>query len=355
MTDRNNLIRALTLARPALATTSYILAMTHFRFQGGQVEAYNEISAIRVAMDTELECCLPGDLLIKALNSFAGTDVSIVPHPKEAAVVLTSGRSNIKVPHLPVSDFPLIWPTMKGASVVELDNDMLTGIERCLAGAGNNPTHPAQMGVTLDVTPGGLAILYSTDNHTISSYATTSKIKLPADSPVILPGFFCEQVLAFAKAYKDEELDLHVGQGILMLQVGKVANVLSRIPVDLQPLDFPARIAKHKPKSKEMAAIPAGWDDAFSRAMLVLDKEPDKVTTVSWSRGQLTTISRSAMGEVTDTLEYTGPQPNQSIDLDPALIIRGSKHVSHLAFGPDTMLLMDSSGKFQHLIAYCGA
>ena len=69
--DRAKFLAALNLARAALASQPYIPAFTHFRFDEDGVTAYNDIVGILVNFDTGLDCCLPGDLLLKSLSSMA--------------------------------------------------------------------------------------------------------------------------------------------------------------------------------------------------------------------------------------------------------------------------------------------
>lgn len=354
-TNRQSLLKALNLTRPALASQAYIPAYTHFLVKDGWISTFNDISAIAVAQDIELERCLPGDLLIKTLGSFTANDVVIAEHPTESAVVLSSGRSKIKVPTLSVADFPLSWPKPARDRLV-ITSQILKGIELCLPGVGTNPTHPAQMGVTLDQ-PGNALALYSTDNYTISRYLTNNKVKLPGDAPVILPTFFCQQALALAKAFPDEELFISVLDGSLLLQVGKVAKLMTRMLVELQPLDFNGVLAKNiKKAAGKRAELPDGFDTALSRCLLILGAELDKVATLSLNKktDQLLIKATTAVGEIEDLLDFDGDVPEAPVSIDPALVQRGGAACSHLTLGERALVLSNSDQSFIHLIAYCG-
>ena len=163
-----------------LATQAYIPALTHIQFDGEYATTYNDISAISVRAKVDVEACLPGDLLIRALNSFGAENIAFQQGPKDDSLVISSGRSKLKLPVLPLSAFPYEAPDTKKASEIVLDHSILKGIERCLLSVGNDPTHPAQMGVTLDADDKGNAVLFSTDNFTISRYQTKSKIERQA-------------------------------------------------------------------------------------------------------------------------------------------------------------------------------
>lgn len=350
--DRTKLLFALNLAKPALASQPYIPAFTHFLFNEDGVTAYNDIAAIRITLDHDLDSCLPGDMLLKTVSSMAGQSVLLQPLDDAPAVLVSSGRSRIKVPKLPVEDFPIKWPSTKSAESITLDQSILNGIRSCLVGVGTNPTHPAQMGVTLDVL-GDKAVLYSTDNSTLSRFKTKTPIRLPGDSPVIMPTFFCEQVISLAKAFLDCEVTLFVLPGVLMARIGKAATIMTKTLVDLQPIDFAALIKKVTGSATDLSPIPAGWDDAMQRALLVLDGLPDKAAELSPRKGAIRLVARSERGEAEDTLDFDGEGPEEAIYIDPSLVLRGSKSASQLAFCSSAVMLVSGDGVYMHLIANC--
>jgi hypothetical protein len=352
--DRARFAKALALATPALSNKPYIPALVHFLVAGGKVTAYDDILAVQVAVaGTEgLSCCLLGELLTKAVGSYGAAEILVQPHATEAAVVLSSGRSKIKVPTLPAEDFPLTWPTTRGAVAIPLTAQILKGIEYCLPGAGVNPNHPAQMGVTLDEKEGA-AVLFSTDNTTISRYLTTEKSLLPASSPVIFPTAFCDRVLALAKAFPQETVTLYLSPGALVVEVGTSARVLSRQLADLVPLDFVAVTDKYTKglSGKALNTLPDGWEASLGRAALVTGGD-HSVVTVSEHRKALRILASSSFGEVDETLAFGGTLPPSPVKLDPALLTRGSKVCTKMSFAAQALVLVSEDGNYLHLVAY---
>lgn len=357
-TNREALVKIAVLVRPALSTQNYIPALTHIRFDGVYASAYNDVSGIMVKSPVDIQVCLPGELLIKTLNSFGAENISL-QEASDKAVVLSSGRSKIKMPTLEVSAFPLTLPETKKAAEVVLDASILKGIDRCLLSVGNDPTHPAQMGVTLDADDKGNALLFSTDNFSISRYQTKSKIELPGDSPVILPTFFCQQLVALSKAFPDEEVVLYLVPGALLVEFGRVGKLFNKTLVDLEPLDFPRIFDKHCKMAglkDRLATIPDSWEASFNRAMLVLGGEVDKVTRVTVAEESIKVHSSSSMGDSDDTMGYDGDHrlaPQEPFYLDPALVLRASKSCGLMTFNDKALALADSEAQFTHLIAYC--
>ena len=358
-TNREALVKITALVRPALATQAYIPALTHIQFAYGFASAYNDVSAIVVKASVDVEVCLPGELLIKALNSFGAESIVIQESAKDKAVVLSSGRSKLKIPSLPVDAFPLNFPDTSKANEIVLDASILKGIERCLMSVGNDPTHPAQMGVTLDADEKGNAILYSTDNFTISRYQAKSKIELPGDSPVILPTFFCQQLVTLAKAFPEEETVLVMVPGALIVEFGKVAKLFNKTLVDLEPLDFPRIFDKHckiAGLKDRLGKIPDNWDAAFNRALLVLSGEVDKITKITVGEESIKIHSTSTMGDSDDSMSHDIDHldaPQEPFYVDPSLVIRASKSCGLMAFNAKALALADAETQFIHLIAYC--
>lgn len=363
--NRETLLKLVTLLRPAVSTQDYIPALKHIRFAGKFASAYNDIAAIQILLpssDLDLGLCLPGDTLIKSLNSFNAEKV-LLQEGKDATLVITSGRSKLKIPTMPAKDFPLAIPEDK-APAVAITEDIMLGIQRCLLSVGNDPTHPATMGVTLDVAD-GKAVLFSTDNTTISRYLTKSKAELPGDAPVILPVFFCEQLVALAKAFPKAEVEVEMHAGALVAYFfdaddNEQAVLFQKTLVDLEPLDFPAILSKHLKLAgivDKLDPIPDAFDAAFSRALLVLGTEVDKSTKITPADGVLRLLSTSQIGEASDSITFDGNEDGaqEPFFVDPLLVTRACKVCTHLALFPRVLVMANEKATFLHLIAHCSA
>ena len=349
--NREALTKAAALVAPALSSQNFIPALSHIRFRNNTLTAYNDISALCVSCEHPLECLIPGDLLIKSLGALSGQQVKI-EEDEDGRLIMSSGRSKIKLPTLPVSDFPLQWPTSEAASL-QLHAEMIEGIARCLVSVGTNTKHPAQMGVTMD-TENGACVLFSTDNVSLSRYRTQRPLKLPADIPLIMPRFFCEQVVALSKAFLEQQAFLVMFTGALQVDFPDAATVFSKTPVDLEPVDFQRMFNRHcGPRAIEaLVDIPDSFDRAFERAALVLTSEQSKVTEVHCEGDSIRLLSRCPMGEADDTMPYDGPE-FQPFGVDPTLVLRVCKTCSSVSLAGDALVLTDGSDMtFTHMIAH---
>lgn len=358
---REDLLKAVQLVRPALSTQTFIPALSHMRLSDGVAEAYNDVTAISVELPEELgddlDFCVPGDLIIKVLNSFTTGEVVLKRKGKTQAISVTAGRSNLTVPTLPSSDFPLKWPTGKAEAEITLNASVLKGLERCLLSVGQDAAHPAQMGVTLATDEDGCAVLYSTDNFTVSRSTTSEKIKLPANAPIILPTFFCEQLLALAKSFPDEKATLLLFDGAVMAELGSRASVLTKLVADVDPLDFQTILDKHVGTTsvrKNHSELPKGLEAALNRALLVLGATQDKFTEMSIVKEELLMSSSSDLGVCEDALEVDADDCNKFI-VDPSMVLRAVKHCTHMTAKKNALVMSNSDASFVHMISHCSA
>lgn len=361
--NREHLLKLLGLLRPALATQDYIPAYRCVRFAGGYLTAFNDTTAILLAApaaDLDLGRCLPGDMLIRTLNSFNAESV-LIQEGKGNEVVVSSGRSRLTLQTIPAADFPLKVPEGGKFVKIEVDQAMLKGIGRCLVSVGNDPTRPATMGVTLESDEKGFAVLYSTDNATMSRFRAYTKLKLPGDAPVILPTIFCEQLISLSRLIgADGAVDLELRAGSIVARLfdakdNEVAVLFNKTIADLTPFDFDKILTVHLgAKDPDVGEIPAGLDAAFERALLVLSEESNKATAVEIDdEGRIKMHSKSSAAEASELIAWDFDRiTRDSFHLDPTLVLRGLKLCSHMTFINRVMVLTSDENAFTHVIAF---
>lgn len=359
--NRDAFLRIINLVSPALSSQDFVPILKNICFRKGKAIAFNDRAAIGVTLPagmSDLTVTIPGAMLKSAVASFNADSVAVQLGEGSEALI-TSGRSKIKLATMPAADFPFKMPD--SGTVIKFTEPMLKGMQACMPAIGNDPTRPATMGVTLDVED-GCATFYATDNATISRYKTKSKVKLPGDSPVILPTFFCEQLLSIGRAFPQGEWEIDLAPGVIVgvLFEGEdmVAFTLHREQVDPDPLDFPAVINRHC----KLAAlpdlldeVPSALDAAFGRAVLVQAQEPDKATKVTVTPAAIKLLSSGPVGEAQDSVPFdsVGDGPGEPFFVDPGLFLRGLKGSSHIAFFPKVVVLGNEDGSFAHLISHC--
>jgi DNA polymerase III sliding clamp (beta) subunit (PCNA family) len=349
--NREGFLKSINLVRPALSSQAFIPSLTHVAFNDGMVMAYNDITAIGVECSFDRNICLPGDFLIKLLGNLSADEV-VVQDVDKSSLQFSGGRSKLKIPYLPIDDFPFHLSSDDSTYTINITPDIITGIEKCLISVGSDPTHPAQMGVTLE--SGGT--LYSTNNFSISRYRTKEDIKLEGDVPVIFPTFFCHQLIAMARNFPDLAIDLELRNSSATAWFGDKAFIFTKVQVDVEPMDFERIIKKHCSDAaiKDFSdLIPDAFDSAFERALLVLSDEMDKSTKVSIGDGKLRLLSTCPRGEADDSMRFKGEsESGEDFYVDPTLVVRASKVCNKLAALKDVLILTNEDATFTHLIAH---
>jgi len=346
--NRVELLKKLVMAKPAVSAQSYIPILSHFLFTGDAVTAYNDINAITVLCDTGMQCCLPAELLIKTLSSIASEMVTLFKADNH--VLLSAGRSKIKLPMLPVEDFP--YTKKKSSKVLgsfNMTNTMLKGLKKCLIGVGNDTAHPAAMGVTLDpfYSP-TQAAFYSTDNVTLSRFVFNTDDE--QHDPIIIPTFFCNQLLSLAESDKNIHVEIYTGS--LLAIFGDGTLLFTKTLADLQPMDFPSVIGRYlSADGCKTFDIPDVFEQAIERALLIQAAESFKNTTATVANRKLLLESVSKFGEARDEMSYNGEDVNFRID--PSRVKRISQAVSKMALLPNVMLFTSDDESYIHLVAHC--
>lgn len=360
---RASLLRSANLVKPALAAAEYVPAYTHIRFANGRMLAHDDIMAIEIKRDgaDDVNRCIPGGLLIRALNSFSSESVGFGFDEKTHVLTVSSGRSKVKLPTLAAAEFPFDMPTSEG-DVITLTKELLTGIERCLPAAGNDAKKPDQMGVTLEPDSRGYASVYSTDSTTISRYATKSIIGQAGDPSIILPIAFCEQLLALVKAYPDQKNEpvLVLMDGAISAEIGTdgdpVARLFHKTLVDVEPLEFSKVVRRFCDVTKingDALPIPDSMDAAFGRALLVQENAQAKTTHVELAYTEVSLHSSTDYGDSDEVIDFgkTAKLSDLKFKIDPALVTRALKWCKNIAFYSKVIVLSDGD-KFLHIIAH---
>ena len=348
--NRVELLKKLVMAKPAVSTQSYIPILSHFMFDGDSITAYNDINAITVLCDTGIQGCLPAELLIKTLNSMTSDTVSLVQNDNH--VLVSAGRSKIKLPMLPVEDFPYYQKKSdKVVSSFKMNNTMLKGMQKCLIGVGTDTSHPAQMGVTLDpMYSKTQAAFYSTDNVTLSRFTFYTDMDLSIGMNVIMPTFFCNQLLSLANGSEDIEVEIYAGSLLAIFADGTL--LFTKIIPDLEAMDFPTVISRYlDADGGKTFDIPDVFDKAIERALLVQASESFKITNATVANRKLLLESVSKFGEARDEMSYNGE--DVKFKIEPSRVKRISQITSKMALLPNVMLLTDEHQDFIHLIAHC--
>lgn len=361
--SRADVMHSLLMAKPALGKGNFVPVLGHFCFDGEHVTAYDDSIAIQVPLRTPFSCAVPGELMLKLLGTMVADDMDM--EVVEHAVRVTCGRSTMKLPLLPDTAFLFSVDVLKRKRVLgalPVNGALVDGLTKCLLAVGNDPTHPAQMGVTVCWEKDNL-FLYSTDNVTMSEFWFTSDAHpdgagaFLSEGGAILPAEFCRQLVSLQSSIQAEGvLEFTAETVIAHFPSAEGVLLFGKLIVVEKPLDFPAVFHRMMPNEKSKHFnIPAGWDAVFMRAAAVVNPA-NPITTVSCEEGTITVESKSPMGETVDVMELEDVKVTcRPFNIDPQHIIRASKLCGLLMFQPKALVLQDAANSFTHLISHCVA
>lgn len=340
---RGELLGALNLAKVALGKATFVPVLSHFCLTGSAVEAFDDTTAVSVAFDTSVVCAVPGDLLLRLLTSLSSSTVAL--ELKDNALHIAGARSKLKLPALGEEAF--VFNHKYGTLLSEciVNQQVLEGIGKCLVSVGADPTHPAQMGIT--ITGGDSATLYSTDNVTMSRFDLGAGV-WPEEESVLLPTMFCQQLLGLAKAFEGEELVIQFYDSCAVCLFGEKAKLYTKLLAIDKPLNFDAVFKSMVPKGGSYTELPPSWEAAFVRAAALADQKAP-ATHVVVEEGQALLDTTSTSGVASDSFDWDAPAADFWVD--PQHVIRATKVCDQVQFGKRAVVMRQ--GEFTHLITHC--
>jgi hypothetical protein len=358
---RLSLLAALKAAEPALASSNNQLeVLSHFWFHDNVVAAFDGAFGVRVGFEADFTGGVLGSKLIGVLEKSRARNVELKV-AKDDNLLLEAGTARVTFALKPIEEW--IWnpepPDEDGRFKVTAD--FIEAVRSVLFSVGvGKVLSPEQRGVV--AIQNGIGVdLYSTDAVSLSlRKVKTGKTKpLSADSRVILPTLFCEQLCKVASEgfslLVDEQSVYCAGK----INVGdQIAPILlfSQLIDDDDPVNFEEVMSQYT-KVDGRITEPGRLKMALERVMVLLangetadfgiDKDGDDC--------YLSIKARSPYGEVDDEFKVEGDHPNIKVKIDAALLRRGlggdKKEVQQtLSITPDCVLITGPDN-FWHVVA----
>lgn len=312
--NRTELVEVLELTGRALAAGNLVPMYQNFCFRKGKVSAFDDCLGIAAKCSVKDAFAVRGQTLLGLLTATRAEEVEFEFDRED--VVLKAGKHRSKLPYMSEDEFLFNEPKIKWNLAMELDQEILTGLEVCLLTASRDSTMPALMGVTIQ--GGKQTTFYSCDSDALSRFTIKAK---NADVSYTVPNSFCETVLKVVAKNKSVEGHIHVNDEWAVASLGDY-SVYGRIIVNPTPLDYP-KLIQDTLKGKETVFIPLpkGFNDALSRARVVADPESKK-TTLSIKGANLDMLTETHLGVVRDTLPIKGKHPAVEAHVSASMVQR---------------------------------
>lgn len=337
--DRKELVEKLKLVAPALSDKELIPVLTHFWFSGDTVMAFNDQIAIEVPCPTDFEGAVPGNVLLDMLNSSQSTeakftlteDTLLVELGKANSKGKFATRTKLELKVLPVEDFIHTMPKVGKEDGIEGSDLFSPAIDSCMQSISNDTSIPDQLGLT--IIPNGKELhLYATNNQTLSHARVKTDAKLAGR--VILSKPFCEQLITLTDGV---DFRLIIEDDHAMVITSDKVKLFGRLVNSEHPLDFSDLLSTHlsTEKKKQLIAMPKSLRNVLQRALIITDTKMEETKSlITVQDGKMTVVSKSARGELRDTvLDKAGDiqdHPDISVKLNPKLLKAGCDRYSNL-------------------------
>lgn len=343
--NREELLAALKLAEPALASKGPNPAWNNYLFSEVAVLAFDDLLAIKVPYKSGLSGCLPGASLLGVLSSSGATELEVLS--MEGSVLKAKlGRSKLELPMGKTADFKFEEPKIQGAKAVPLTADLLGGLAKVSVALGWDSLQPWSFGVTLAPAKGGLQLL-ATNNFSMARVVVAEKFTL--EEAALLPPRFVESLLRHTK--RDPAVRLYVWEAgdWVAASFESGAVMYCRTSPQADPTKYEEVLAGLM--SGELLPIPKSLDGSLGRARVFLTSPvvSERVALFRVSKDRLHVEVGTDRGSLRDVHKFPG-HADVSIKAPPELILAALPHTERLGFVPDRAVRMQGPG-FDYVIS----
>lgn len=333
---RKELVSTLELIKPALSKLDVIPMLQNFCFADKTVFASDDTLAIVGPTECEDEFAVHGATLYGLLSSSSAEEVTLKLDGTTA--VFKCGKSNSKLPFSPREDFIFSEPADKWDSA-KITISIIEGIKLCLETVSSDLTQRAFNGVTINGDT-----LYSSNGDAL----TRVRLKQGVKARYLMPTAFCQAVVKIWEALGVAVGTLNFSDKWCYADFDDWRIYGQMLEVDTPP-DFDGVIKKSTKGKVSTQELPAGFDEALSRARVLAEPESQK-TALSIAGGKMTLLTETHMGEVTDSLAMKG-HPDVQANINAAYIASAIKVCDQVSFnercavfqkGTDVLMLVSN-------------
>ena len=310
---RIDIVNLLDMVSPALSKSGLIPILSHLCFTGTHAMAYNDQIGISVPFKTEFTGAVPGTVLLNLLHNSKAKDIDFTP--SESELLIKAASSKLKLPLLPDSSFVFEMPEPKTPSLPVKVEDFVSAVDECLLSVGNDASIPDQLGIS--IFPDGKELsIFATNNATMTYSKVALSGKYDLKSRVTISTEFCKQLV---KLPKDKtKVEIHDDYALAVTDAG-VCLFGKLIEIE-KPLDFLNVMKRVIPDDvvKLAVPIPSKLRLMLERAIIVTTSSATEqtYTAISIQSGKMRFITKSALGEVVDSVLLGEGQPDNTLNID---------------------------------------
>jgi len=300
--NRQELVNALKVVHPGLATQEMIEQTTSFAFTGGKIVTYNDAISISYPVkNLDITGAIKAEQLYKLLDKLTAEEIEL--EAKESEIIVSGKNAKAGIPFQAEITLPIL-KTEEITDWKELPENFLEALQFCLFSCSKDLSMPVFD--CLHVTE---EMVESSDNYRLSY--TTLKTKVPV-SPFLLPAPSAEKLIPYkATKIATEEGWVHFKTGDNCVFSARTHH--GEFPATAGIIKgFKDKSVKKIPLSKELPAI-------LDRAMVFTKQElgRDEAIKLEFENGKMKIRTEGANGwfeEKANIINYSGGKAMFSIN-----------------------------------------
>lgn len=293
--NRKELLKKLTLLKPCLSKDMFAPTQSHFYFDTKSIVASNLVQCMGLYYDSELSCCVPGDLLLKILASYSTDEIDVERTHNE--ILIKSAKSKVKLHILPSDDFIKDVEGETKESVFTITDNFIEGLEKCISIISDLDKEDHNSGVTLSLNDD--MVLYSTNGKMLNKYVVERDVVIKKDFKIFMPLLFCSQLISLYKIFG--EGIFYRGKDSVKVEWEDKGYLFSKVP-EIAFIDYESVLKTYCNKDVTFGALPDDYKYCINRSLLFLGKEQDKFAEIIVDNEVITFLTQGKQGGVTDQL-----------------------------------------------------
>jgi DNA polymerase III sliding clamp (beta) subunit (PCNA family) len=287
--DRKELLNALAIVEPSLATTDLIPVLTHFWFTGTEITAYNDAISISVPFETDFIGSIKGKVLYDFLSKCSASKVEfkdIEPGGKsekgdDSNLLIKCGRATLKMRLFSEDSFLFKMPVYEEWDVLDIEtDDLCSSLDVCLQSIGSHVSEPERNGITVISKQRNVVHMFATDSITLSHCVGKNRARSNLPERFVLSYPFCVAARRLFSKSKKKEYSMYVEEDHAVIVFGNGVKLFGRLIDDMHPLNFEGVFAKYLPDSdtKIMVPLPKMLSVAIERAYVAVSRSAEPQT-----------------------------------------------------------------------------
>lgn len=339
---RQDLLDTLNECRPGLAAVGLVPELSHLWFDSKNVYAYDGGLGLRRKMESDLDCGVPGRVLLDLLKTSTLKQVTI-DQTKEG-VVVQMGKAKVNLTSIDserrVWPFPKVLPKKDG---LVLNEQILLAFKELQFVKMSRGTMAVHHGIVMDVGHDEVTLL-STDTRSIAQRIVKAKnVTMPQ---FVVPWALVSNIVSLFDGEGDfPKLWVHDDCIVAGVPGTMVASNLLELPASPNLPKVMADRAEGKLK-----ALPKGLQPLLERAVILAGTEEAHVN-VSTSKGSLRLSGKWPMGTMDERLELEDKVESVSVKLAADGIVRALGKVDSWRLTEKELVMSGDKGAFRYLLS----